>query len=801
MLQPPSTHPFRQLPLLCATSLLVFGSATALDAAEPVGAAAGAAPRPAAVSNADRIGVLITDWAEPEGIDPLYRREVVKRSFGPPLQGPDDPCARYYIGPPGFKQFLGLTPYALGVKTRGLETAYDSIGLYRLSRDGTMYEALYDPAVKLAVKDVPDVPGIVVPARDVPRPLARSFWALDPRDGTNYLDGVFMIGAMPMAPGQRPSGAAAGAGVGAVTALPAAPAPDAVRIPPMPNGIRDADEISWAGAITDMSILYEDLTPRLSPATQHIEAATIRTVRELFGDQVDVRFGAYAPTEYQTRSEDEVAVDFAREGFRKVVLARETTDNNNYANNFMTRGYINLALCRAGRDNAFEYQQSRQVGRTPEYNFALLHVARTNFDEIQPGKEVAVLYTTYGLPFPDRALPGPFSAPHPWSSEVYHENAYNNYIAFKRYLEAYYGDRYRLRFNPEGRSGDARLDNWYSYGLATPADFTAREPENRFRTLRENIDAAKKEGRKEILAVLSHWYYNGRDPLLAVRAMQGIPLNTRSDTRNGKHWVSWCERVDSPAVVPCIDNDPALVHLQYSDTFDRFAHEFAVGYAQNIRGAVERFGVFPRTTGLAIVARGAVDREGGGTVEVKSGALRGARVVVAKDLHPNEPESFDGKTYRAFTDPADNFVSAWDTFEGYIGTQRVPVERLAKHSRVVSEAILFGPYRTIVNRPATFTLPLSSKQKLTPAEASRLRAFIYNEASEDWDPVFLPAGSAPLRYDTRSRSATFDTQVFGVFALAVTPEGWTPLKAVTHRYHQPVNPRPLGPWNPRAAAQ
>jgi hypothetical protein len=195
--------------------------------------------------------------------------------------------------------------------------------------------------------------------------------------------------------------------------------------------------------------------------------------------------------------------------------------------------------------------------------------------------------------------------------------------------------------------------------------------------------------------------------------------------------------------------------------------------------------VFPVSTGLQIVARGAVDREGGGGAEVKQGPLKGARVVVAKDAHPGEPESFDAKTYRAFADPADNLVSAWDSFEAYVGTQDVPLPYLAVHSEVVSPAVLFGPYRTIVNRPATFTLPVTRKAKLGADEASRLKAFIYNEASRDWDPVFVPAGSAPLRYDPKTRTASFDTQVFGVFALAVTPPDWTPVKAIRHRYHQP----------------
>lgn len=612
------------------------------------------------------------------------------------------------------------------------------MGLYRLSQDKLTYESIYDPAITLAVSDVPPTPGLVTAAKDVKPPQRRSLWALDPRDGTNYLDGVVMIGSLPRGPG-----------------------PNALAFP---NGVRDADEISVAAALTDMSVLYEDPAPRLSPATVQVAAVTRHTLESLFGDQITVREGAYAPTRGLMRSEDDVAVEFAKEGYRRFVLTRETTDNNNYANDFMTRGYIEYALCNAGFSaDTLRYQQARQVGRTPEYNTALLAVAKKNFDNIAPGREVAVLYTTYGLPFPDRAAQGPFSAPHPWSKEVFHENAYNNYISFKRYLEAAYSDRYALRFNPAGKAGDRRLDNYFSYGLATPDDFTSKDAANRFRTLRENIDLAKRDGRREILAVLSHWYYNGRDPLLAVRVMQKIPLNARADFRNGQYWVEWCEKVESPDPVPCDRNDPGVARLQYSETFDSVAKEFGIGYAQVIRGAVERFGVYPTSTGLEIAARGPIDREAGGTVAVASGALAGARLVVAKDAHPGEPESFDGRTYRAFADPADNFVSAWESFEGYVGTQRVPLDRLAARARVVSPAVLFGPYRTIVNRPATFTLPVKVKAK----DIAALKPFVFNEVTQDWDPVFVPAGGHALAYDPKTRTASFDSQVFGVFAIAI----------------------------------
>lgn len=39
---------------------------------------------------------------------------------------------------------------------------------------------------------------------------------------------------------------------------------------------------------------------------------------------------------------------------------------------------------------------------------------------------------------------------------------------------------------------------------------------------------------------------------------------------------------------------------------------------------------------------------------------------------------------------------------------------------VVSPAVLFGPCRAIANRPATFTLPVTRKARLSADEAARL---------------------------------------------------------------------------------
>ena len=107
-------------------------------------------------------------------------------------------------------------------------------------------------------------------------------------------------------------------------------------------------------------------------------------------------------------------------------------------------------------------------------------------------------------------------------------------------------------------------------------------------------------------------------------------------------------------------------------------------------------------------------------------------------------------------------ISAWDDFTGYIGKQDVSLAQLQVKADIVSAPVLIGPYRTIVNRPATVTLPF------TDGEAdSAARPFVYNDATGGWDPVYIPAGSKPIRIDAEAGTASFDTQVFGVFALAV----------------------------------
>ena len=98
----------------------------------------------------DRVGVLVTQWGEPEGFDPLYRRTVVNRTRGEVMAHPGEPFTDSYVGDFPFRNSMGLLPHAVAHPVPGMETAYDSYGFFRLSEDGAEYVNVTDAAHMVA---------------------------------------------------------------------------------------------------------------------------------------------------------------------------------------------------------------------------------------------------------------------------------------------------------------------------------------------------------------------------------------------------------------------------------------------------------------------------------------------------------------------------------------------------------------------------------------------------------------------------------------------------------------------------
>ena len=160
---------------------------------------------------------------------------------------------------------------------------------------------------KLIDSEVPDAAGIVTPMVESRLFPDRSLAGPDPRDGTNYLAGIYQVGAPSRERGRNPLA--------------------------MPNGLSDVVELGVAGSLMDMGFMYEDPTPRANEVDEHMTAVTVATLQALFGERVAVRFGAYAATPGIHRNQQDVALDFVEQGYTRLILTRETTDNNQYGDN------------------------------------------------------------------------------------------------------------------------------------------------------------------------------------------------------------------------------------------------------------------------------------------------------------------------------------------------------------------------------------------------------------------------------------------------------------------------------------
>ncbi len=133
---------------------------------------------------------------------------------------------------------------------------------------------------------------------------------------------------------------------------------------------------------------------------------------------------------------------------------------------------------------------------------------------------------------------------------MYHENAYLNYLSFKRYAEAEFGEQYDLVFTEDGSQSDLRVDNLFAYAMFGPQDFAIGAPPRgyefgdplddplRYLTVREQINRAKEAGQQQILVVLSHWYYSSYLTTVNMRDINGIPYTSWEDMENGIYTVA-----------------------------------------------------------------------------------------------------------------------------------------------------------------------------------------------------------------------------------------------------------------------
>jgi hypothetical protein len=486
------------------------------------------------------------------------------------------------------------------------------------------------------------------------------------------------------------------------------------------------------------------------PSLQAQDAYLEQLMDGAFGDRIDMRMGCYTAMPGYTELLDDVAEEFANEGYRKLLIARETTDHNRYANEFLSGKYTKERLCELGVLDDMQIYQTRQVGRTPEFNSMNVKNLKSYIESYPRGSTIGIIYVTRGLTWYKDDASGPFGTAHPWSKEVYHENAYLNYLAWKKALQAAYGDRYNLVFTKGGVETDIREENFFSYGLATDIDLKGYGGETVFYSIREAINLAVEDGLDKIIVAPCHWNYDSLDTIFRMQEYNDLPIAPKAQLEAGDFAYTHCENAEG-GVVDCASAD-SVVTVTVAPSYSKLPEEFATAYYVVLRGTLERFGLFPAGEEPVIEASQLVTKLAGGTVEVTSEAspIRGAKIAIPADPYPDRPESFTPDTAIPVNDPADTNECMWEDTEISIGyRESAPDMGDAEPS---GPAVHVGPYRTFFNRNVSITIPY------TGAGGTRdLMVYIYNHVTKDWDPI------EPESVDTANKLVTFKTQVLGLF--------------------------------------
>lgn len=668
----------------------------------------------------EKVAVLITSWGMPAAYNFGYAKDRGLNASDKTTIG--FPCDIGHVGTMPYQAHLNITPWRVVFKTPGFEIFWDNSGIYEYKNG--MYVSPFPEIPPVDPAAIP--PGIPVTPLSQVTTMGVYDFPVDPRDGTDWLAGWYKIGnsSKPFQNGYS----------------------DYVEINP-PTYVRIYGTIGVPQQVTDPS-------NSLHPAIQEQEDFLKLLLEDSFGERVDVRYGYYSPMPGYTKHQREVATEFANEGFTRMLIARETTDNNFYANNSMSGNNIKEALCIAGTLDDTQIFQTRQVGRTPEFNAMNVMVLKPFIEAYPEGSTIGIVYYTRGLPWNSKELGGPTSGAFPWSKENYHENAYLNYLSWKKEVKSAFGDRYHLVFTKNDIESDLRVDNFFAYGVNKDAENKDINGNPVFKSVRDSIQLAKASGLDKIIYMPCHWDYDNFDTIMNTRQVNKLPLPPKADLEAGIYDFTHCEdmagnvvQCGSPSAVATITGAPSFTYVE---------KQFAIAYYGVLRGTLERFGLYPDRENIEIEASQLVTKLSGGTVEVSdapSHQVKGARIEIPADPYQDRPEGFTPATKIAPNDPNDSMDCLWEDTVINIGIHKnaPPMKDVIQ----AGPAVYFGPYRTIFNRDVTITIPYIKKN----AKGGNIQVYIYNHVTEDWEPLAIEKAE--------NGRLTFKTQVIGLFRAGI----------------------------------
>jgi hypothetical protein len=673
----------------------------------------------------EKVGVLLLSWPINAGFCPEVSWNIQQETFiGDVTEYEGQECKFGHVGEFPQEMHIGWMPWMLWNEEPGWEYAYDSSGIYQWIEDGGYYESIDPNNPSLTPAEIPS--GIpILPMTSAINNYDRQSFPPDSRTGEDLLEGWFIIGS---------------------------------RDIPFGNGLCDLYESTVASYIR-MALLMEwsdELGEENCRTAEEAPTAMFDRTKELladhFGDLVDARVGFYVKTETGgTKNQRDVAEDFANEGFRRMLITRETTDYNRFANDVVGKNYVKERLCEIGVLDDFELQQTRQVGRTPEFNALNIKNLKNYIEAYPEGSTIAMIYVTYGGGKGYQVInSGPLASPYEWHKEMREENAYLNYLSWKKSVRAAYGDRYNLVFTKGGVESDLREDNFWTFGMLYSQSIVDGY------LVSEVIQFAKEDGHDKIIIAPCHWYYDCEDTLIKLRERYDLPLQPKGAISNHEYDITWCEESDR-TWVDC-GSEGAVAEITLAQAYSNLIEDFATCYYVRLRGGLEKFGLYPNDADIRIEASEALTKLGGGTVEATGffSAISGAKIEIPADPYPGRPDDFTWDTWIPLNDPEDTMDCLWEDLTVSIGVQSNPPAM--QSVQAIGPAVHVGPYRTLFNRDVTITIPYDTQVE----DAESMTVYIYNHLTEDWEA--LEAEDV----DLEERLVTFKTKVLGLFQVGLS---------------------------------
>jgi len=678
-----------------------------------------ACPKPVA----EKVAVLLLSWGAPAGYCPDYAWNSHQTArIGDVTEYEGQPCKFGHVGEFPYEIHIGMLPWQICFEEPGYELFYDRTGIYKWVEDGAYYESI-DPDASPVTPDMIPAEVPLTPAVEEIDPMSDDLrFPPDPRTGEDLLDGWYIIGSLEH---------------------------------PFQNGIGDVFELTSLTFIR-WGLLMEGPTEMPEECLEHEPALdmsdyTKDMLATHFGDQVDTRVGMYTAVSGLTQSQMDVAEEFANDGFTKMLITRETTDYNLYANDIVGKNFVKERLCEIGKLDEVEIHQTRQVGRTPEFNALNVMNLRKYIEAYPEGSTIAMIYVTHGgSKGAQVTYTGFMSTQYEWFKELREENAYLNYLSWKKAVQAAYGDRCDLVFTKGGVESDLREDNLWSWGMVYE-DRTDGAGIN----IRQAIRLAKEDGHDKILVAPCHWFYDCIDTLVRMREINNLPLQPKGSIANHQYDITWCEE-SGDTWIDCSSQN-AVTEITLAQAYSNRIEDFATCYYVRLRGGLEKFGLYPDDAQIQIKASQSLTKLDGGIVEVTNpfSTLRGAKIEIPADPYPDRPEGFTWNTCVYTNDPNDTMDCLWEDLTISIGVQENPPT--IQTAQAIGPAVHLGPYRTLFNRDVTITIPYDTQTE----NAEDITVYIYNHLTEDWES--LEAEDV----DLDGRLVTFKTKVLGLFQVGL----------------------------------